>query len=652
MTSKKIEDLFATQSSPEPSLQAKQAAKNLALQAFREEQESLTPENKLKKRQGFWRWLRPTSDINPPRDTEMKMNKPMWLGAMATSCVLVIGVLMTRHIPEDPAPSITPEPQATTTSPALAQNTEQKSENFQAKKAKELAALVNADAQVGRAEPSESRTTQEVRKNNPVDALSDLPSTIQESVSALVESEAVAAAKAAPPSSPAKKRQHSPPSSMAAHELKDLSSHPPAPDRDRFTAFEENAVTQVVNIPVSTFSIDVDTASYSFVRRQLNSGRLPPIDAVRIEELINYFDYNYPTPRAKTMPFKPSVTLLESPWNKGNKLIHIGIKGYDIPKNKQPDSNLVFKAQDKQTILAALNRLQAGGGTAGAQGITLAYQLAEANFKKDAVNRVILATDGDFNLGVTQDERLEDFVARKRKKGIYLSVLGFGQGNYQDALMQTLAQNGNGAAAYIDTLSEAQKVLVNEATSALFPIATDVKIQVEFNPAAVSEYRLIGYETRALNQEDFNNDKVDAGDIGAGHKVTAIYEITPAGSKSALVPDLRYAANKTKPNPSLNELGFLKIRYKLPGQNKSKLITQAISPSLQLSDQNPTIQQEVKFSTAVAAFGQQLKNSKYVGTYDYDQIIALAQANKGTDDYGYRTEFVQLVRKAKIAKAL
>ena len=475
-------------------------------------------------------------------------------------------------------------------------------------------------------------------------------------------------------------------------------------NRDRFSHPDESTVKLVSEEPVSTFSIDVDTASYSFVRRQLNRGVLPAQDAVRVEEMINYFDYQYPVPSSSKEPFATQVHVLPSPWRPGNKLVHIAIKGYEISKQKQPDSNLVFlldvsgsmdspdklplvkqsmsllleslkatdtvaivvyagaagvvleptKVKDKTKIFAALEHLQAGGSTAGGEGLALAYQLAERNFKKDAVNRIILATDGDFNVGVTQDERLEDFVTRKRNSGIYLSVLGFGEGNYQDALMQTLAQNGNGVAAYIDTLGEAQKILVDEASSALFPIATDVKIQVEFNPAAVAEYRLIGYETRALNREDFNNDKVDAGDIGAGHSVTAIYEITPVDAKAKLLDDSRYQ-KEAQVKTSSDELGFLKLRYKRPGENESKLVSTAIvelKAARELTAAEKKLIDEAHFAIAVAGFAQILRGGKYTGEWDYDQVIELAQKTKGDDAYGYRTEFIQLVRKAKVAKGM
>ena len=480
-------------------------------------------------------------------------------------------------------------------------------------------------------------------------------------------------------------------------ELAPASSYYREVGRDNFEAFEQNPVKLVAEEPVSTFSVDVDTASYSFVRRMLSNGVLPQSDAVRAEELINYFDYDYPLPESSSRPFAPSVAVVDSPWAKGRRLMHIGIKGYDIDPGAKPRSNLVFlldvsgsmnspdklplvrqsmemllstlapddtvaiavyagaagtvleptPVREKQKILDAMRALSAGGSTAGAQGIRLAYELAESQFDRNAVNRVILATDGDFNVGITNQRELQSFIERKRENGIFLSVLGFGQGNYQDALMQTLAQNGNGVAAYIDTLSEAQKVLVDEASSTLFPIAKDVKIQVEFNPATVAEYRLIGYETRHLNREDFNNDAVDAGDIGAGHTVTAIYEFTPAGSDARQIEDSRYAPKITRPEGAGNEYAFLKIRYKLPEEEDSRLITRPITTG----DVTP-LDGDRGFATAVAGFAQLLKGGKYTGEFDYDDVIELAQETKGQDRFGYRTEFIQLVRKARTAAAM
>ncbi|MFH1158086.1 MAG: VWA domain-containing protein [Pseudomonadota bacterium] len=473
--------------------------------------------------------------------------------------------------------------------------------------------------------------------------------------------------------------------------------------RDKFEHADENSVKEVAAEPVSTFSIDVDTASYAFARKMINQGVLPQKDAVRVEEMINYFDYNYPLADNKEQPFRPTIAVYDSPWKPGNKIVHIGIKGYDVAPAEKPRSNLVFlldvsgsmnspdklpllrnslkmlvetlnpedtvgivvyagsagtvleptKISDKQKILDALDRLQAGGSTAGAEGVRQAYNLAEQNFVRDGVNRVILATDGDFNVGITNQEELKDFIERKRDTGISLSVLGFGEGNYNDSMMQTLAQNGNGNAAFIDTLGEARKVLVQEASSTLFTIAKDVKIQVEFNPSAVKEYRLIGYETRALKREDFNNDKVDAGEIGSGHAVTALYEITPSGAP-ALVDNLRYDADKTKADAEDrkggNEYAFLKIRYKLPKEDASRLIERPITASDEAGfDRLPD---DIRFAAGVAGFGQLLKGGKYTGNLTYDKVIEIANNARGKDEFGYRTEFVNLVRLAKSAAAM
>ncbi len=472
--------------------------------------------------------------------------------------------------------------------------------------------------------------------------------------------------------------------------------------RDKFQQFDVNPVKQVADDPVSTFSADVDTASYSFVRRQLNVGLLPQKDSVRVEEMINYFDYAWPAATSAKSPFKPTVVVSDSPWGKGRKLVHIGIKGYEISRDDAPDLNLVLlldvsgsmaspdklplavqsmelllsslkptdtvgivvyagaagtvleptPVRDKQKIVAALRELRSGGSTAGAQGIERAYQLAEAHFRKGGVNRILLATDGDFNVGIASTNELKGFVERKREKGIFLSVLGFGQGNYRDELAQALAQNGNGVAAYIDTLGEAQKVLVQEAGASLFTIAKDVKLQVEFNPATVAEYRLVGYETRALKREDFNNDAVDAGDVGSGHTVTAIYEITPAGSATRMIDKSRYAKDAPSPatNTSANEYGFLKIRYKLPESDRSQLIEQPIL--IASRDVPPSVQRDVQFATAVAGFGQLLRGGAFTGPLNYEDVIKQAQEAKGEDPFGYRTEFVQLVRKAKVAREM
>jgi Ca-activated chloride channel homolog len=472
--------------------------------------------------------------------------------------------------------------------------------------------------------------------------------------------------------------------------------------RDRFTSTAENAFKTVREAPVSTFSIDVDTASYSFVRASLNRNALPQPAAVRTEEFINYFPYAYPVPANASEPFHTTVSVFPSPWSEGRKIVQIGIKGYAVQAATRPRANLVFlidtsgsmnapnrlplvkqslamllsqleandrvaivtyagaagtaleptAASDKQKILGVIERLDAGGSTAGAEGIRQAYALAERNFDPNGVNRVILATDGDFNVGITSQDELKGFIERQRGKGIFLSILGFGMGNYNDALMQALAQNGNGAAAYIDTLNEARKVLVDEATSTLIPIAKDVKIQVEFNPATVSEYRLIGYETRLLNRDDFNNDKVDAGDVGSGQTVTALYEIVPVGGPR-VIGDLRYGApaGTAGPAAATAEYAFVKIRYKLPKSDVSTLISTPVDGSSEHArfEDAPV---EARFATSVAVFGEILRGGRYTGAFTYDDVLRIASAARGDDPFGYRTEFLQLVRAAKTASAM
>ena len=467
---------------------------------------------------------------------------------------------------------------------------------------------------------------------------------------------------------------------------------------DRFARVDPNRLKVVAEEPVSTFSIDVDTASYSFLRASLQRGVLPPKEAVRIEELINYFAYDYPAPSGRDTPFATQVTVLPAPWNASTRLMHIGIRGFELT-GPRPRANLVFlidtsgsmgrpnklpllvnslrlllgalapadrvaivtyagssataleptPVSEREKILAVLNQLRSGGSTAGASGIQRAYRLARQHFIADGVNRVILATDGDFNVGLTDVDQFRSYVERERKSGVFLSVLGFGMGNLNDRLMQELAQNGNGVAAYIDTLSEARKVLVEEATSTLFPIAKDVKIQVEFNPARVSEYRLIGYESRMLAREDFQNDRVDAGEVGSGHRVTAIYEITPVGSGGERVPPLRYGSEKKpKPAAASGEYAFVKIRYKLPESDTSTLISQAVTAANEREriEQAPV---DVRFGVAVAGFGQLLRGSPYTEKFDYGQVIKLAQGARGEDRFGYRSEFLQLVRLAQSA---
>ena len=461
----------------------------------------------------------------------------------------------------------------------------------------------------------------------------------------------------------------------------------PEADTEAFANASDNPLKITAEDPVSTFSIDVDTASYAVVRNSLTNGQLPPKDAVRVEEMINYFPYDYPTPAAGEA-FRSTVSVSPTPWNADTRLVQIGIQGATPETDSRPPLNLVFlvdtsgsmnqpdklpllkqsfalmlgqlraedrvaivtyagsagevlaptPASERETILSALNRLDAGGSTAGQEGLQQAYSVADGMAGDGTLQRVILATDGDFNVGLSDPEALKDFIAQKRESGTYLSVLGFGRGNLDDATMQALAQNGNGTAAYIDTLSEAQKVLVDQLSGALFPIADDVKIQVEFNPAQVAEYRLIGYETRALRREDFNNDKVDAGEIGAGTQVTALYEITPVGSPAQLTDPLRYGQATAVAGP--DELGFLRLRYKAPGESDSKLIEMPITADL-------PAQADAGFAAAIAGFGQLLRESTYLDDWGWDDAIALANANRGEDPFGYRAEAVQLMRLAQ-----
>ncbi|RAZ89240.1 VWA domain-containing protein [Mesorhizobium hawassense] len=472
---------------------------------------------------------------------------------------------------------------------------------------------------------------------------------------------------------------------------------PQEENRDRIETFKTNPVHETAHDPVSTFSIDVDTASYSFVRRSLKEGALPQADTVRVEEMINYFPYDWKGPDSAATPFNSTVTVMPTPWNEHTKLMHVAIKGFDVKPAEQPKANLVFlidvsgsmdepdklpllksafrllisklkaddtvsivtyagnagtvlmptKAAEKQKILAAIDNLEPGGSTAGEAGIREAYKLAQQSFVKDGVNRVMLATDGDFNVGQTDDDDLKRLIETERKTGVFLSVFGFGHDNLNDQMMQTIAQNGNGTAAYIDTLAEAQKVLVDDASSTLFTIAKDVKIQVEFNPATVSEYRLVGYETRALKREDFNNDRVDAGDIGSGHAVTAVYEITPKGSGGEQVDPLRYGQAKVDNGGVANadEYAFVKIRYKLPNENVSKLITTPVTAANEVKSFDAAGVDQ-RFSVAVAAFGQKLRDEDQTANFGYDRIAEIANAARGADPFGYRAEFLSLVRLA------
>jgi Ca-activated chloride channel family protein len=464
---------------------------------------------------------------------------------------------------------------------------------------------------------------------------------------------------------------------------------------ERYQHLDDNPVRLVAEHPVSTFSIDVDTGAYANVRRFLNAGQLPPQDAVRVEEMINYFDYQYAPPQSRETPFSVSTEMAPAPWNAQALLLKIGVKGFEIAASERPAANLVFlidvsgsmqtpdklpllknafrlltgqlTARDrvsivvyagssgvvleptagdqKQRIREAIDRLEAGGSTNGAEGVERAYALARGAFIKDGVNRVVLATDGDFNVGVVNFEALVDMAERERESGVALTTLGFGTGNYNDQLLERLADAGNGAYAYVDTLSEARKVLVSELSSTLYTIAKDVKIQIEFNPEAVVEYRLIGYENRMLAREDFSNDRVDAGEIGAGHRVTALYEIVPKGAKGRIDP-LRYGAASAAASAARStELAHLRLRYKRPDGDRSELLEypiarDAVTPAARLSA-------DFRFAASVAAFGQLLRGGKYMGEYGYDDVRALAQTALARDAEGYRREFVSLVQLAQ-----
>ena len=464
---------------------------------------------------------------------------------------------------------------------------------------------------------------------------------------------------------------------------------------ERYQHIEENAVRLAAEHPVSTFSIDVDTGAYANVRRFLNAGQLPPQDAVRVEEMINYFDYEYSAPATRDTPFKVSTELSQAPWNASALLLKIGIKGFEIAASDRPPANLVFlidvsgsmqsadklpllknafrlltdqmSARDrvsmvvyagrsgvvleptpgdqKHKILEAIDRLEAGGSTNGADGIQRAYQLARQAHVQGGINRVVLATDGDFNVGMVNFEQLVDLAERERATGVALTTLGFGTGNYNDQLLERLADAGNGNYSYVDTLSEARKVLVSELSSTLFTIAKDVKIQVEFNPAEVLEYRLIGYENRMLAREDFNNDKVDAGDIGAGHRVTALYEIVPAGAKGRIDP-LRYGTSSGA-SAKRGELAHLRLRYKQPDANESRLLEYPIATSSVVAMEKTS--PDFRFAASVAAFGQMLRGGKYTSGFDFEDVQSLAKSSLSKDEEGYRREFVSLV---KLAQAL
>jgi len=481
-------------------------------------------------------------------------------------------------------------------------------------------------------------------------------------------------------------------SSRFRHEEREVYQQPQW-NTEEYDGIEENIFREAFKNPLSTFSIDVDAASYSNVRRFINNGQSPPKDAVRIEELVNYFDYDYDQPKNDD-PFAFHTEISTAPWNDKHKLVHIGLQGKTIPTEKLPPSNLVFlidvsgsmdepnklpllkssfkmlveqlRPQDhisivvyagaaglvleptagseKRKILDALEQLQAGGSTAGGAGIKLAYEVAKEHFKQGGNNRVILATDGDFNIGESSNGAMERLIGEKKKDGVFLTVLGYGMGNYKDSKMETLANKGNGNYAYIDNITEARKVLVNEFGGTLFTIAKDVKLQIEFNPAKVKAYRLIGYENRMLKNEDFNNDKKDAGDLGSGHTVTALYEIIPVGVESEFfkVDDLKYQHTTVDPKAqNSKELMTIKFRYKKPDQEVSKLIVHPLIDSNILLSRTSD---NFRWSASVAAFGMLLRESEYIKNFNYDAVVQMAQNSKGEDKEGYRIEFINMVK--------
>ena len=463
-------------------------------------------------------------------------------------------------------------------------------------------------------------------------------------------------------------------------------------DSEEYSKYAENRFLPATDQPLSTFSLDVDAASYSNMRRIVNQGQLPPKDAVRIEELINYFSYDYQQPTDEH-PVRIMTETAVCPWNAKHKLLRIGVKAKEIPSEKLPLSNFVFlidvsgsmygptrldlvksslkllvnnlrdkdrvaivvyagaagevlpstAGTDRQKIIEAIENLTAGGSTAGGAGIQLAYKIAEKNFIPNGNNRIILCTDGDFNVGVSSNSELEELIESKRKTGVFLTILGYGMGNYKDSKLQTLSQKGNGNHAYIDNIQEANKVLVNEFGSTMYTVAKDVKIQVEFNPAYVNSYRLVGYESRLLNKEDFNDDTKDAGELGSGHTVTALYEIIPVGVENTYggVDKLKYQENnqsETKSNKYSSELLTVKLRYKKPNEDKSSKMEIPVS----VNDDKKKSSEDFKFAMTVAMFGQLLKDSDFKGDATYQKVIDLAREGIGEDKYGYRKEFIRL----------
>ena len=465
-------------------------------------------------------------------------------------------------------------------------------------------------------------------------------------------------------------------------------------NREGYSPINENGFRNSTVNPLSTFSVDVDAASYSNVRRFIMDGKKPPVDAVRVEELINYFDYEYPDPTDE-VPFSISTEIGDCPWNEKNKLVHIGLQAQRLNTKDLPANNLVFlidvsgsmasenklpllvksfkllvnelrpqdkvaivvyagaagivlestAGTDKTKILESLQALNAGGSTAGGQGIILAYKVATENFIQGGNNRVILATDGDFNIGVSSDGEMQRLIEEKRESGVFLTCLGFGMGNYQDSKLEILADKGNGNYAYIDNLLEAKKVLVTEIGGTLLTLAKDVKIQVEFNSMVIESYRLVGYENRLLNEEDFNDDKKDAGEMGAGHSVTALYEVVLKGQGNAPTVDpMRYSTNEPNESALINEMLTVKFRYKKPDGDVSMLIEKNLENKISAWND---LSNDFKFSAAVSEFGMLLRNSDFKGTSSFDSILSLAKDSKGDDKNGYRAEFIRIVELAK-----
>ncbi|OWP81259.1 hypothetical protein BWK63_06750 [Flavobacterium covae] len=464
---------------------------------------------------------------------------------------------------------------------------------------------------------------------------------------------------------------------------------------ESYAEIEENKFETPNTKPLSTFSIDVDNASYTNIRRFINNGQEIPKDAVRLEEMINYFSYSYPQPK-DNHPFSINTEYSECPWNSNHKLLKIGLQGKKMDKNNLPPSNIVFlidvsgsmeeenklpllkesmkilvkelrpqdkvsmvvyagaagmilpptSGNEKNKIMNALDKLTAGGSTAGGEGIELAYKIAEENFIKEGNNRIVLATDGDFNVGASTDKEMEHLIERKRKTGIFLTCLGYGMGNYKDSKMETLANKGNGNYAYIDNMQEATRFLGKEFNGSMFTIAKDVKIQIEFNPNQIQSYRLIGYENRKLNNEDFKNDAIDAGELGSGHTVTALYEIIPTGVESSYSPtQLKYTSKEGSQNLISKELATVKFRYKRPDGEKSIEMIQTVS---NLSKPLKISSSDFKFASSVAWFGMKLRDSKYIENKQTEDIIALANKGIHNDLEGYKTEFIRLIKNAKL----